>query len=178
MARYLGVIKSRRPVLARVAWRTRGWTYWHHLFTPRQLLVNGVIAETATELAKTTQEKVAFLLGTGRLANWNARLCRWHVRGIAIYKGEDVFSNQALNTLFNFSCRPLPALKASLQLFNRVNDVTVMDNSVVQTADARDLRQTCDLWITDPPYADAVNYHELGDFFLAWYDKQLPKIFP
>src|SRR5690606_31062842 len=33
-------------------------------------------------------------------------------------------------------------------------------------------------WITDPPYADAVNYHELGDFFLAWYDKQIPKLFP
>ena len=34
------------------------------------------------------------------------------------------------------------------------------------------------MWITDPPYADAVNYHELGDFFLAWYDKQLAKAFP
>ena len=45
-------------------------------------------------------------------------------------------------------------------------------------ADARDLRETCDLWITDPPYADAVNYHELGDFFLAWYDKQLARAFP
>ncbi len=44
--------------------------------------------------------------------------------------------------------------------------------------DARDLNQTCDLWITDPPYADAVNYHELADFFLAWYDKQLAKVFP
>lgn len=43
--------------------------------------------------------------------------------------------------------------------------------------DARDLRQTCDLWVTDPPYADAVNYHELGDFFLAWYDKQFRKVF-
>jgi putative DNA methylase len=31
---------------------------------------------------------------------------------------------------------------------------------------------------TDPPYADAVNYHELGDFFLAWYDKQLARAFP
>jgi adenine-specific DNA methylase len=40
-------------------------------------------------------------------------------------------------------------------------------------SDARDLRETCDLWITDPPYADAVNYHELGDFFLAWYNKPL-----
>ena len=23
--------------------RTRGWTYWHHLFNPRQLLVAGVL---------------------------------------------------------------------------------------------------------------------------------------
>jgi adenine-specific DNA methylase len=49
---------------------------------------------------------------------------------------------------------------------------------VITSADARDLRETCDLWITDPPYADAVNYHELGDFFLAWYEKQLAKAFP
>ena len=27
-------------------------------------------------------------------------------------------------------------------------------------------------------YADAVNYHELGDFFLAWFDKRLAKTFP
>jgi putative DNA methylase len=114
----------------------------------------------------------------GRLANWNARLCRWHVRGIAIDKGEDVFSNQALNTLFNYSCRPLPALKASWHIFNKVTDVTIKGDAVVLTSDARDLRQTCDLWITDPPYADAVNYHELGDFFLAWYEKQLGITFP
>jgi putative DNA methylase len=35
-----------------------------------------------------------------------------------------------------------------------------------------------DLWITDPPYADAINYHELSEFFLAWYEKHLPKLFP
>jgi hypothetical protein len=44
--------------------------------------------------------------------------------------------------------------------------------------DARDIREICDIWLTDPPYADAINYHELGDFFLAWYDKQLAKAFP
>ena len=44
--------------------------------------------------------------------------------------------------------------------------------------DARDITYNCDLWITDPPYADAVNYHELGDFFLAWYEKQLEQVFP
>jgi len=158
--------------------RTRGWTYWHHLFTPRQLLVNGLVAKIAFESAKTNHEIAAFCLGVGRLANWNARLCRWHVRGIAIDKGEDVFSNQALNPLFNFSCRPLSALKASWHIFNKINNVTVKHGSLVQAADAHDLRESCDLWITDPPYADAVNYHELGDFFLAWYDKQIIKAFP
>ncbi|MDD9983188.1 MAG: hypothetical protein OXU81_17825 [Gammaproteobacteria bacterium] len=34
------------------------------------------------------------------------------------------------------------------------------------------------MWITDPPYADAVNYHELSEFFLAWYDWKIPKLFP
>jgi putative DNA methylase len=51
-------------------------------------------------------------------------------------------------------------------------------NNTIDLRDARDIRETCDLWITDPPYADAINYHELGDFFLAWYDKQLAKAFP
>ncbi len=158
--------------------RERGWTHWHHLFNPRQLLVNGLIAEKAAARAQNANERAAFLLGGGRLANWNARLCRWHVRGIAIDKGEDVFSNQALNTLFNYSCRPLPALEASWHLFNKFNDVSFNSPWSIRTSDARDLRDTCDFWITDPPYADAVNYHELGDFFLAWYDKQLTQIFP
>ncbi|HSV55803.1 MAG TPA: hypothetical protein VLH39_01680 [Magnetospirillaceae bacterium] len=51
-------------------------------------------------------------------------------------------------------------------------------NSTIVPLDARDVTYTADLWITDPPYADAVNYHELADFFLAWYEKQLPGLFP
>ena len=49
------------------------------------------------------------------------------------------------------------------------------------TAIAIDARATTierDIWLTDPPYADAVNYHELSEFFLAWYEKWLPEIFP
>ena len=30
----------------------------------------------------------------------------------------------------------------------------------------------------DPPYADAINYHELSEFFLSWYEKRLPDLFP
>ena len=34
------------------------------------------------------------------------------------------------------------------------------------------------MWITDPPYADAVYYHELSEFFLAWDKRLLQEAFP
>jgi len=157
--------------------RERGWTHWHHLFTPRQLLVAGLICQLGLSTKRTRKEQVVTLLVIGRAANWNSRLCRWlQTQGGGIGGGKDTFSNQALNTLFNFSVRPINTL---------VSGATVSWPSIEQDmvsqitlSDARDIRENCDLWITDPPYADAVNYHELGDFFLAWYDKQLAKVFP
>jgi hypothetical protein len=49
---------------------------------------------------------------------------------------------------------------------------------VSEPCDARSETEVCSIWLTDPPYADAINYHELGEFFLAWYEKHLPKLFP
>ena len=37
-------------------------------------------------------------------------------------------------------------------------------------------RRNCGLPIR--PTADAINYHELSEFFLAWYEKRLPDLFP
>ena len=34
-----------------------------------------------------------------------------------------------------------------------------------------------DIYITDPPYADAVNYHEITEYFIAWLRKNPPKPF-
>ncbi|MBC7619740.1 MAG: DUF1156 domain-containing protein [Candidatus Saccharibacteria bacterium] len=156
--------------------RERGWTHWHHLFTPRQLLTHGLLAKISGDLGESQTAKAGCLLGLGKLANMDAKLCVWHV-GPANENGEQVFLNQALNTLSNYSNRPLMMLLKtwSTPIFSEPSFGT---NSLVVNADARDIRQTCDLWITDPPYADAVNYHELGDFFLAWYDKQLSHAFP
>jgi adenine-specific DNA methylase len=157
--------------------RTRGWTHWHHLFTPRQLLKHGLLAEISGRLAKSKAAQVGCLLGLGRMANWNSRLCRW-VADKSKEGGADTFSNQALNTLFTFSVRPLPKFGTAWPIFSAALESTKCSGSKVVPVDARDLRETCDIWISDPPYADAVNYHELGDFFLAWYDKQLTKAFP
>jgi putative DNA methylase len=156
--------------------RERGWTHWHHLFTPRQLLTHGLLAEISDILAQTNEAKVGCLLGLGRMANWDSKLCLWDTSP-ANEKGKDVFLNQALNTLSSYSGRPLPKYKTAWPVLTGITATRTIRSTVVPR-DARDLRETCDLWITDPPYADAVNYHELGDFFLAWYDKQLNKVFP
>ncbi|SEN92214.1 Adenine-specific DNA methylase, contains a Zn-ribbon domain [Nitrosospira multiformis] len=157
-------------------YRERGWTYWYHLFTPRQLLTHGLLAEISGRLATSKAAKVGCVLGLGRIANWNSRLCLWDTSP-ANEKGKDVFLNQALNTLASYSNRSLQKLATAWPVLTEAK-VSTARISKVLPVDARDLRQTCDLWVTDPPYADAVNYHELGDFFLAWYDKQLAKAFP
>lgn len=157
--------------------RTRGWTHWHHLFTPRQLLVHGLLMKLGSELANNQAERVACLLGVGRLANWNARLSRWlPSQGGGIGGGKDTFSNQALNTMLNFSVRPFLTLKSAGIASWTPLDIEAPSETVL--IDARDITKVCDLWITDPPYADAVNYHELGDYFLAWYEKKIVRIFP
>ena len=157
-------------------YRERGWSYWHQLFTPRQLLTHGMLAEIADNLAASHQSKVACLLGIGRTVNWNSRLSQW-LSDAAHECGNHVFYSQALNSFFNYSNRPFTKLDTSWFIFSKPEDLLVAQNKV-EVNDARDIREICDFWITDPPYADAVNYHELGDFFLAWYDKQLAKAFP
>lgn len=155
--------------------RERGWTHWHHMFTPRQLLVNGLLVASMRRDDQVLS--AAAMLGAGRLANWNSRLCLWDTTA-ANEKGKDVFINQALNTLVTFSVRPLPKLATAWPLFPELKDMPIDVGATATVLDSRDIDVSRDLWVTDPPYADAINYHELGDFFLAWYEKQLPVAFP
>ncbi|MEN9632390.1 MAG: hypothetical protein RL077_794, partial [Verrucomicrobiota bacterium] len=166
-----GGAKTEEPI------RTRGWTHWHHLFTPRQLLVLGCLTKTSSNMGNSPY----CFLGIAALASTNSKLCRWRSqlnKSVGIGAIEDSFSNQAMNTIFNPPARGFANCKepySKVLSFSSFNKKAVWE---VKLTDARDLRKTCDFWITDPPYADAVNYHELGDFFLAWYDKQLAKAFP
>jgi putative DNA methylase len=94
--------------------RTRGWTYWHHLFAPRQLLLHGLISEQLICKSNPPEINAAGMLALGRFANWNSRICQWlQSQGGGIGGGKATFANQALNTLFNFSVRPLLALKSA-----------------------------------------------------------------
>ena len=51
------------------------------------------------------------------------------------------------------------------------------DKAEVKNLPAASVSDECDLWITDPPYADAVNYHEITEFFIAWLRKNPPELF-
>lgn len=149
--------------------RTRGWTYWHHLFTPRQLLVHGLINSKISKISH-----IATLLGVGKIANWDSKLCGWGT-GAARESIAQTFYNQALNPLFHYAGKALPLTKGTLFVNPPIAEA---NNPVVETKDARRIVFSPDIWITDPPYADAINYHELTDFFLAWYEKSINKFFP
>ena len=155
--------------------RERGWTHWHHLYNPRQLLMIGLFQELAAHTAKTQPVGAAFLLGIGRMADWCSRLCRWD-SSAANEKGAQAYFNQALNTLANYVTRAHGALKTSWPLTFPQRHIT--SDSQVVPQDARITTHAADFWITDPPYADAVNYEELSELFLAWYEKRLPVLFP
>lgn len=151
--------------------RTRGWTYWHHLFTPRQLLM---AAEYSRRIANyPTKIRPALTLCLGNIVNQSARMSRWNPGG---NQAVEVFYNQALNTLYSYLGR------GWVMMDNPANSkhFSYPTSARVTTAqnDARLTEQECDVWITDPPYADAVNYEELSEFFLAWYKPHLQACFP
>ncbi len=160
--------------------RTRGWTHWHHLFTPRQLLNHGLISEPCN-VNPVQYIRVAMMLSSAMVANFDSKLCIWDkslAKSGGIGAFVQTFSNQALNTLYNYGSRGLLGLSDFVASDLRGFSFGVNVKSTVITRDARDVSCDCDVWLTDPPYADAVNYHELGDFFLAWYDNHLTKVFP
>ena len=157
--------------------RTRGWTHWHHLFTPRQLLVHGLLMSEFVKAGQDQMHLVAAMLNAGRFADWDSRLSCWLAsQSGGLGGGKNTFLNQALNTLNNYSTRPIQSLKSAALSVSTVS--AEFADSYVELQDARDIDHQCDLWITDPPYADAVNYHELGDFFLAWDEKLIRRAFP
>ncbi|QXP86167.1 DUF1156 domain-containing protein [Methylococcus sp. Mc7] len=146
--------------------RERGWTHWHHLFNARQLQM----LQSILRHGRTTNTWLASL----GILNLQSKLCAWHNDG---RKGglQNVFSNQALNTLFNWGSRGLVDLTAYIQLDTK--NSPVRQSLDLKAVPAEAVSVESEFWITDPPYADAVNYHEITEFFIAWLRKNPPKPF-
>lgn len=155
--------------------RERGWSYWHQLFNERQLLLLVLIQKAILETDGTVAQKAAAILGFHKCIDWNSKLCRWN-SGVGNEKSEQTYYNQALNTMLNWGTRSLIGLSSSW--FYDINSYPISAQNNVTLCDARDVSALTDIWFTDPPYADAVNYHELTELFLAWDKASLPLLFP
>ncbi len=153
--------------------RERGWTHWHHLFNPRQLLTLGTLCEMFLQTKSDDVSSGVAALTIGKLSNWNSRLCRWNPKDSS---SKDSTDNKALNTLYNYASRGMSTLISCGELSLKANDRNF--SGTVECVDAREIRTQCDLWITDPPYADAVQYHEITELFLRFLPALLKRSFP
>ena len=152
--------------------KERGWTHWNHLFNARQLLLISLFEKQVMN-EPSVLLKTMGILGINKCADFSSKLCRWNPN---CDKTEQTFYNQAFNTMMNYGVRSLTMLST---LWFRISEqYSTNRNGVVTLKDARYVTSTCHLWITDPPYADAINYHELSEFFLAWDKCLLQEAFP
>jgi putative DNA methylase len=166
--------------------RERGWTHWHHLFNPRQLLIFGCLTQSifdtsvknglqngVLELEKDKRLlEISLMIWVGKCTERNSKIMSWDSSRDC---HSHVFTNQALNTFFSMATKPFKGIE-SIPFLEVESKAKI--NGLVEPLDCRAINKNRDVWITDPPYADAVNYHELSGYFLSWYEKNLKHLFP
>lgn len=154
--------------------RTRGWTYWHHLFGARHLHLLAVMGRNC--------KRPEMYLRIASLLNRTSRLTMWHLghggrdgSAPSADQVDHVFYNQALNVSFNYAARSWPALEPFIS--DDYPSFTLDTNHSLQVEAVNTSGFEADLWIYDPPYADAVYYHEITEYFIAWLRKNPPAPF-
>lgn len=149
-----------------------GWQYWHHLFNARQLL----LLATAAECWMQSSMPQLGMLNIAKMADFNAKLCRWKPsQGGGLGGPVGVFSNQALNSFYNYATRSWAGFgESSFKLAQE--ELPPIEKIVISSA-ADKPAHSCEFWVTDPPYADAVMYHEITEFFIGWLRKNPPAPF-
>jgi putative DNA methylase len=160
--------------------RTRGWTYWHNLWNPRHLMSLGIIRQNLSN------DALAVIFAG--ILDYSSKLSRWTTSGKRISKDglnrqiggannstANVFYNQALNTLYNYGCRSTADLFEVLN--KKIKRFLINGRAEVHCLNASDFQIVTDIFITDPPYGDAVKYEEILEFFIGWLRKNPPRAF-
>lgn len=161
--------------------RTRGWSHWHHLFAPRQILLNRIYSQVISELPSQAA-RAALLFAFKYVLDKSARLSHWRIgspgrpgRAPSADAVEHVFYNQAFNTFYNFGVRANAALNFQNSL--KIKNFPLGTNTEVRSCAASSILFQADCFITDPPYADAVRYEEITEYFISWLRSNPPAPF-
>jgi hypothetical protein len=160
--------------------RTRGWAYWHQLFPPRHLLLN-VLCEQQLRLLHGAPS-VGVAISLCRSLDAQSKLTRWRslrrtpgTTGGLSEKIENVFYNQALNCFYNYGARS--GRNILVNFFGAYPHERLESSPDVVCQDAAHISSVNAVWLTDPPYADAVRYEEITEYFIAWLRKNPPAPF-
>ncbi len=145
----------------------RGWTYWHHLFNPRQILICATINELTSASLK---------FGFFQVLNNNSKLSRWNARS-GVGQTASVFDNQALNTLFNYGTRATSFCEGFLTQEFKHFPISSGISVKIENHPASSLESIADIFVTDPPYGDAVKYEEILEYFIGWLRNCPPREF-
>ena len=154
--------------------RTRGWTLWQHIFSPRHLLYGKLLLSNLTS----PEARALFPVVTDKMS----KLTHWHMghagrEGVAPSADnvEHVFYNQAFNTFWNYGQRAFAGLKEQIEIPEREREVA--GTLEVRNQPSAGIDTHLDMFVTDPPYADAVVYDEITEYFIAWLRKNPPAPF-
>jgi putative DNA methylase len=147
--------------------RERGWTHWHHLFGARTLIWAAAFGNAGSPVTR---------LNLFRGLDYGSRLCSWDVG----HKGSSpqvkhVFVNQAFNTMAAYCTKS--AFDLSEVAYIDAVSIPVRAAKLIVPVDVRQVTGQFQLCVTDPPYADAIRYEEITEYFIAWLRKNPPPPF-
>ena len=172
-----------------------GMTYWHQMFTERQLTVLNTFKDLLSEVREciiqdNREDKYADVVCTylslaiGRTAEANCKASWWENSATFI---APAFTRQALQMTWVFAeANPFSASTqnwtAQVKWIAKVveNLPTLANSGTVYQADAITTRHADDkpIIVTDPPYYDNIQYAELSDFFYVWLRALLRDVYP
>lgn len=178
-----------------------GYTKWHHLFTPRQLLGHLTLMEGLQNLKPQILDALGpdrgravitylqFAIDKG--LDYNSRQCAWHaLRGVIAHTftrhdysfkwtfAEMVFAGPHSGAAWALS-QIVDAYGGMASLMAEVaadTDCQIINGSGAQMSCLAD--ESVDLVINDPPYYNNVMYSELSDYFYVWQKRSLRDLYP
>jgi putative DNA methylase len=162
-----------------------GHTTWGTLFNPRQALMMTTFVRIAREYISSKRTKseipidaIACTLGlfVNRLADLNASLCVWQ---LSTPNAAHVFGRWALPMIMDFAeVNPLAGAGGSPESIARrmIAGVEYLADSRLKSGSVERASATrlplpdgsVNMFVTDPPYYNAIPYADLSDFFYVW----------
>lgn len=160
-----------------------GMLQWGDLFTARQRVAFVSLSKNILSVPENGSFKEVLSLICTKLSDRSNSLVNW---SLGVECPNQLFQGNAISIGWDFAesnivSESSASVAQSLQNITRNVEAAIIRGvqvGTIQQTDASDHLlpdQTVGVWLTDPPYYDAVPYADLSDFFLVWLKRILPE---